>query len=177
MIYYIVIGVINFFVFLSAISVSSGNEPHSRLNGLGIKQIKSMNSDFVLQLEKQNDGKGCDYRYFEQYFNKGIEEKDFLLNFTKQRQLTRLLQIKETIGDISPESLDEFSRNVRQLPVDAVGKSFIINGQPDPNSHLFSRIKIIELENRILKSTSSDISLRNIHNGGLFDDFFQKIDD
>lgn len=148
-------------------------EPHSRTNGLYGRTKSLIDLNYILPVI--NDEKGNDFRFL----NKGEEESSPVLieNINKFQKLEYLLRIKKSFilnPPIPPENLEQFSKNIVNYRP-PIGESFVFNIRPQLCKKINDSVNLKLNDYNLMKifDATTTINVKNIQNGGLFNDFLQ----
>jgi hypothetical protein len=157
------------------LKITSAGEAHSRLNGIYGRTKQIIDINYISPLTKENEEKGCDFRFLNK---KEPPSTDlFIENIYKQQKLVRLLKIQSAFNYnpyISPDNLEQFSKNIKfcQQPPPTIGAFFILNQKtPMPPCPRIDSSIYLTLKDLPIFDTFP--SVKNIRNGGLFNDFMQ----
>ena len=156
------------------LKITSAREAHSRLNGIYGRTKPILEPNYIPALTKENEEKGCDFRFLNK--KEPASTSVFIENIYKQQNLERLLKIQSAFNyNTYPDNLEQFSKNINfcQITPPPIGAFFILNQKtPIPSPQIDSSI-YLKLKDLPLFNTFP--SVKNIRNGGLFDDFMQDL--
>jgi hypothetical protein len=148
-------------------------EPHSRTNGLYGRTKSLIDLNYILPVI--NDEKGNDFRFL----NKEEEESSnlFIENINKFQKLEYLLRIKKSFifnPHIPPENIEQFSKNIVNYRT-PIGESFVFNIRPQLCKKINDSVNLKLNDYNLMKifDATTKINVKNIQNGGLFNDFLQ----